>query len=214
MWTKLLKASLSLTFSAAIALCVGARFVTAQEEHSAPADTDRGTIQLSRPGIYASGATNSGISPVDSGVSNGRASTSVYETLGGWLTIGISEEEVQKQLGKPEKGKAVLWGALGTYVQQWRFPDQGVALHMELKEKGGPANVLNLKIERPSIMKTSRGIGVGDPESSVLKRYSGQIDFNWSRRGKSLVVGSIYGGTIFTIDHGRVSKIFVGAAAE
>lgn len=134
------------------------------------------------------------------------------ETLDKWLEPEVSGAEVIKNLGQPLKGKDVYWSALDTYVQQWRFPSKGVVLNMETQNN--KKIVLSIMITHPSAMKTTQGVGVGTPERLIWERYSELIHKEASEPGDVVVVGTIYGGTIFTITNNKVSKIFIGAAAE
>ncbi len=139
--------------------------------------------------------------------------SSGYETLDGWLSVGVDQKTVLERLGAPQKGEDQLWEALGSYVQKWSYPEQGVVLQMESPRQGGEKKVLSLSVESPSSLKTSRGAGVGASEDSVRKLYSAMIDDTVSKEGRSIVVGSIYAGTIFTVENRKVIKIFIGGAA-
>jgi len=137
-----------------------------------------------------------------------------YEILDGWLQLGVEENILLKKLGEPERGEDTYWGALGTYVQEWQFMDQGITLQMESDSKSGTKKVRSIAIFSPCQMQTQQKIGIGSADKMVLERYSKLIDKDNTAEGQTIVVGSIYGGTIFTIQNGKVSKIFIGAAAE
>ena len=133
----------------------------------------------------------------------------------GKLKLGLSADEVIKTLGKPaSKGKDVEWEAIGEFVQEWKFPDQGINLNMTSAKKGGAKKVLMITATAPSKLATARGITIGSPEAAVKKAYGSVRDEEQSVAGKTFVAGSVYGGVIFQFKDGKVSEIFIGAAAE
>lgn len=133
----------------------------------------------------------------------------------GELKLGLKADEVLKILGKPaSKGKDVEWEAIGEYVQEWNFPDQGIHLNMASLKKGGAKKILTITASAPSKLATARGITIGSPEAAVKKAYGNVRDKEQSVAGKTFVAGSIYGGVIFQFKGGKVSEIFIGAAAE
>jgi len=133
----------------------------------------------------------------------------------GELKLGLKADEVLKILGKPaSKGKDVEWEAIGEYVQEWNFPDQGIHLNMASLKKGGAKKILTITAAAPSKLATARGITIGSPEAAVKKAYGNVRDKEQSVAGKTFVAGSIYGGVIFQFKNGQVSEIFIGAAAE
>lgn len=136
------------------------------------------------------------------------------DSLGG-VKIGQGEATVIQVLGKPgSRGKDVLWEAIGAWVQEWRFPGQGVTLAMGSEKKGGAKKVLTITAEGPCTLATSRGIRIGSTEGEVAKAYRALRNKEASEAGKVFVAGSIYGGVIFDFKGGKVERIFIGAAAE
>ena len=69
-------------------------------------------------------------------------------------------------------------------------------------------------VPAPSTLKTLRGIGIGSAEKDVTSAYGELRDDEMSVAGESFVAGSVYGGVIFDFRDGKVSRIFLGAAAE
>ncbi len=133
----------------------------------------------------------------------------------GKLKLGQGADVVVKVLGKPEsKEKEVLWEAIGEWVEEWHYPEQGVTLAMSSKKKGGGKSVLNISAGASCKLATSRGIKVGSSEADVAKAYDAERNKEESVAGESFVAGSVYGGVIFTIEKGKVVGIFIGAAAE
>ena len=153
------------------------------------------------------------------------------DSLGG-LRHGQKGTEVIKLYGEPKsKGENVEWEALGEYVQEWRYPDQGFTLQLSSEEKDGAKTVIIIKADKTCKLATARGIRIGSTWAELLKAY-GDV---WEREqgeapGKpadakaiaaavdhpqdTFVAGTIYGGVIFTLEKGRVTEIFIGAGAE
>ncbi len=136
------------------------------------------------------------------------------DTLGR-LSLGQKWEDALKVLGKPEsKGVSTHWEATGEWVQDVEYPAQGLSLKVASKKKAGPQTVLMITAAAPCSLATGRGIKIGSAESEVKKAYKDVLNAEDSEAGKTLVAGSVYGGVIFTLTKGKVSEIFIGAAAE
>lgn len=133
----------------------------------------------------------------------------------GAVSIGIGEKDALAALRCPvSKGKDQFSEATGDYTQKWSFPACGVDLTMAASSKRGPKVVTSIVVASPSTLTTSKGIQIGSTEEEVLTAYAPFLDRGASRRGKTVVAGSIYGGLIISIADGKVSEIFLGAAAE
>ncbi len=132
--------------------------------------------------------------------------------------IGMSQEDVKKKVDCPlRRGKEILEGATGAYVEEWAYPKCGLRLKMSSGHKKGRKGIAGITITSPSTLQTKRGIHVGDTEQEVVEAYAGTQDEEdrlFRKKGEEFVAGSIYGGLIFIFTDGRVSKIFLGAAAE
>jgi hypothetical protein len=137
------------------------------------------------------------------------------EVLGGWLRIGTADEQIINKLGEPQKGATKYWGALGAYVQEWKYPAKGISMEMESETETGPKTISRggITIISPCELRTSQLISIGSPRANVMSRYSSLID-TINTEADKIIIGSIYGGTIFTFTDDRVSQIFIGAAAE
>jgi hypothetical protein len=136
------------------------------------------------------------------------------ETLGK-LTVGQKSDQVTALLGKPEsKGKDSEWAATGEWVQEWRFQAHGLQINMASNTKGGAKSIASITAVSPCKLTTARGIQIGSSIANVTKAYKNVQDREQSVPGKTFVAGSIYGGVIFTFKDGKVSQIFLGAAAE
>jgi hypothetical protein len=137
-----------------------------------------------------------------------------HERIGS-LSIGLGQKQVMAALSCPvSKGKEEFWDATADYNQPWSFPACGITLNMTSSAKGGPKVVRNIEAVAPSRLATSTGIHVGSTEDEVLTAYGPFLDRESTERGRTIVAGSIYGGLIVSITNGRVSEIFLGAAAE
>lgn len=124
-------------------------------------------------------------------------------------------EAVTALLGRPEtKSKDKLWEATGEWVQEWRYTAQGLKLNMASDAKNGAKTVATITATAPCLLATARGIRIGSSISEVTKAYKNVQDKEMSEPGKSFVAGSVYGGVIFSFKDGKVSQIFIGAAAE
>jgi hypothetical protein len=132
----------------------------------------------------------------------------------GKLRIGLSEKKVKQKINcalkrEPEQ----FWGADGGYHQEWKYVNCGITLGMVSPKKGAPKSIASITINSPSRLSTKRNIRIGSNKRAVIKAYKAE----WNREGNSLdhfVAGSIYGGLIFQFQNGKVSEIFLGAAAE
>lgn len=133
----------------------------------------------------------------------------------GELRIGLPERDVKKIIRCPlQQGAEQLWEADGAYHQQWNFVSCGISLGMISTKKKAQKSISSISIKRPSTLKTLRGIGIGSAEQDVIKSYQSDWNTDESIASKSFVAGSIYGGLIFELQNGKVSSIFLGAAAE
>lgn len=146
------------------------------------------------------------------------------ESIGG-IKMGSTETEVglaikRNKLGEPSKGKEWLEEATGVYGQTWTYAESGLSLDMSSEEKGGKKSVGRIILTAPSKMKNSLGIGIGSKKADVVEAYANyksnpeEGEYFSDGDGSRYLVGSIYGGMIFTFEEGKVSKIFLGAASE
>lgn len=133
----------------------------------------------------------------------------------GKLKLGQKAAEVAALVGQPEsKGKHVEWEATGDWVQKWRYKSQGLTLNMASQSEGGAKALLTITATAPCKLATARGMRIGSTIAEVTEAYGKVQDKEQSVRGKTFVAGSVYGGVIFTFTGGKVSRIFIGAAAE
>ena len=136
------------------------------------------------------------------------------EKLGG-IRLGQTGKEVSALLGPPaSKGEDTAWAATGEWVQEWHYPNQGLHLNMASTQKGGDKTISSLTATAPCALATARGIRIGSTITEATQAYGAVKDQEQSTPGQTLVAGSVYGGILFTFTDGKVSQIFLGAAAE
>ncbi len=133
----------------------------------------------------------------------------------GPLYIGLGEKDAVAAIPCPvSKGKESFLEATDDWGQKLSFPACGIELDMVSSTKGGSKSITAIVVSQPSELATSRGIRVGSTEDEVMTAYQPFLDRSATRRGKTVVAGSIYGGLIISIAQGKVSEIFLGAVAE
>jgi hypothetical protein len=132
----------------------------------------------------------------------------------GHLKINLPEKEVKTVIScKEKRGADELWDADGAYHQEWAYDDCGITLDMISDKKRGAKKIASITLFAPSTLNTLRGIRMGSSMQEVIKAYKPY----WNKEASDanqFVAGSIYGGLIFTIEKKKVSRIFLGAAAE
>jgi hypothetical protein len=135
------------------------------------------------------------------------------ERIGG-LAIGTKAAEIGKHLsGQPVKSAEKNQAADGMWVQRWVFKDRGVTLGMESERRGGAKRIASITCEARCTLKTARGIGVGSPAADAIRAYAAEHNKEDSKPS-TFVAGSIYGGLILELKDGKVTRLFLGAAAE
>lgn len=141
------------------------------------------------------------------------------ESLGG-LSLGDPSAKVETALGAPtSKGEVQEWAATGDRTSTWAWDGKGVSF--EMAERDGAFSVHSMSLTAPSTLTTSRGIGIGatfEQVDAAYKEFRGKgreegEPEQWDLEN-GITVGSVYGGTMFNFENGKVSTIFVGAAAE
>lgn len=138
----------------------------------------------------------------------------------GPLRLGLSADEVLQALGKPvEKSDRGVWAADGAEHQSWRYVAQGIVLGMIAEGADNEQYVDAITISIPCRFETTKHIGIGSSRGEVLEAYRNEIaqssgDSAVGSSDETVIAGSVYGGVVFTIEHDRVSGIFIGAGAE
>jgi len=133
----------------------------------------------------------------------------------GELRINLSEQEVKKKIHCSLKlGPEKLWGADGAYHQTWDYTGCGIRLGMVSEKKGAPKSIESITLVSPGNLSTKRGIRIGSTEQKVMDAYKPYWNKEDSKSFNIFVAGSVYGGLMFNFQNGKVSRIFLGAAAE
>jgi hypothetical protein len=133
----------------------------------------------------------------------------------GELKLEMPEAEIAKLLpAKPARGREQLWGADGQYHQKWTYGAQGLTLGMVSEKMGAAKSLESITCAARCALKTSRGIGLGSTLADAQKAYAAEFNKEESTKPGVFVAGSIYGGLILNFKGGRVSAMFLGAAAE
>ena len=133
----------------------------------------------------------------------------------GSFALGLPEPETRARLACPSTtSPRTEWGADGLWHFEISAPGCGVTLGLSSPTRDGPASVEAVTVRAPSRLTSARGIGVGSPEAVARAAYRHELDAEASRPGALLVAGSLYGGLLMHLDRGRVTELFLGAAAE
>jgi hypothetical protein len=141
-----------------------------------------------------------------------------YEHIFDWemigpLKLGMDEAKVIKLLGAPKKKSfPIEEGATGEYVSDWEWPGQGLVVGMAAEMRTAKFHVRSIEVFAPSTLMTTRGVVVGMALEDVPARYQRNIDEGRDDPNEYLV-GSVYGGMLFTLKDRKVVSIFLGAMA-
>lgn len=133
----------------------------------------------------------------------------------GPLRVDQPDAEAERLIPCPvQRGPVEFWGADGEYHQAWTAPDCGLTLDLSATEPDGPQTVRAITLTAPSVWTTARGISMGRTEAEVMTAYGRDRNAEESQAGQLFVAGSVYGGLLFSFEGGRVTQLFLGAAAE
>lgn len=131
----------------------------------------------------------------------------------GKLKIGLSLVNTIELLGVPElKGEPELWDADGEYHQMFSYKMKGIDVDI-IGESNSLKKVGAIVIQHHCEFKTMQNIGIGSSFAEVKTTYSNKINLEDSHN-KTIIVGSIYGGLIFTFKDDKVESIVIGSMAE
>lgn len=134
----------------------------------------------------------------------------------GPLKLGQTATEVLQILGDPgKKEKPVEWGADGLMHEDWTWTAEALELNFS-SEKGaasGSQQLFSITASEPNTYKTKAGIGIGSSLADLQAAYPKDVNKEESSSDQ-VVVGSVYGGILFTLRNNKVIHIFLGAAAE
>ena len=129
------------------------------------------------------------------------------------LPLESAETVIVQMLGAPDaKSPTVEEGATGDFVSNWTWPAAGVTAKMAGSSPTGPFVIRALTIAAPSTLRTVAGIGIGSTEAEIRSAYGDSV--SKESTPELLIVGSVYGGLLASVADGKVTELFVGAAAE
>ncbi|HEY7608897.1 MAG TPA: hypothetical protein VIF14_06670 [Alphaproteobacteria bacterium] len=133
----------------------------------------------------------------------------------GALRLDMTEAQVKQILtARPVISREQLWGADGQYHLKWTYGAQGVRLGLVSEKKGGPKIVESIDCTARCTLTSARGIGIGSTLADVQKAYAAEFNKDESKLPQLFVAGTIYGGLLLKFKAGKVSSMFLGAAAE
>lgn len=133
----------------------------------------------------------------------------------GELHTGMKGEDVEKLLGAPkEKGPIEEEAATGDLSGAWKYPDQGIELWMGHDDlKGKNPRILGLTVTDKCTMPLPWGLAIGSTRAEVEKVYGGNFDKD-ATTPETFIAGSVYGGSFYSFEDGKVVGLFIGAGAE
>lgn len=134
----------------------------------------------------------------------------------GDIKIGQPIDEAVKLLGDASsKGKAEKWEADGLMHQEWKWKDKGLTVNVssDPANNSAPKVISSITASAPCAFKTKAGITIGNSYDEVQAAYKNDINKEESGDDQ-VIVGSMYGGIVFTFEDKKVKSIFLGAAAE
>ena len=127
----------------------------------------------------------------------------------GPLKPGIDENVVISVLGQPtSKSKAVVEAATGDTVSNWKWAQASISMSRDDKKRWV---ALSVSITGPETLETRQHIHIGSTRRELEKAYIRAPEDEGKQ--DSYLVGSVYGGLLFGLDHDRVSRISLGAFA-
>ncbi len=137
------------------------------------------------------------------------------------IKIGLDSASIVKLIGAPdETSEEQFWGADGGFHSTWTYDKLGLSIGMNRapahpKESIQAKQIDRITVQAPSTYSTKRGISIGSSIEDVRIAYKKAIsDSQANSNPITLVAGTVYGGLIFTFEERKVSKLFLGAAAE
>lgn len=145
---------------------------------------------------------------------NNNESTELIYTIG-QLKYNLSTDSVILLIGEPDSiSIEIQAGADGSFVTNWVYVNKGINLEMYSDLKGENKKIRSILVTKPCDLFTHKGIGIGSSVKQVYNNYKTENDYSISDSLQEVVIGSIYDGIVFSIEKGKVVKIFIGAAAE
>jgi len=129
----------------------------------------------------------------------------------GPLHVKMTDKELIAVLGKPRsRQKPSEEGATGEWVGSWTWA--GASALVVSDTRNGPRTARDVSVIAPSTYATKRGIHLGSTRPDVERVYPRSPE-DQQQDPDSYVVGSVYGGLLFTFAHDRVTSISIGVFA-
>jgi hypothetical protein len=129
----------------------------------------------------------------------------------GPLRATMTDKELVAVLGAPRaKQPPVAEAATGAWVSSWTW--RGASALMSGDTNQGPWQARDVSVSAPSSYATKRGIRIGSTRADVERLYPRSLD-DQQQDPDTYVVGSIYGGMLFSFTRDRVSAISIGVFA-
>lgn len=176
----------------------------------APATADPSAESSAAPAAAAPSSAPAEQGPV---VEDGTLRTD-RETVGPFHE-GMNAAAVVAELGEPNtKEPYTLLEATGEYVSSWGYPDADLVLTLASgNETGEGATVWGVECGASCSYPLPWGLAIGSTRAEVEAVYGDHHD-TAATDEHTFVAGSVYGGSFYRFEDGRVVGIFIGPGAE
>ncbi len=133
----------------------------------------------------------------------------------GPIRQGMSAGDVVAELGEPDaKPKFEMMEATGEFVAEWPWKSKGLSLSMAAQDaQGTKATVSGITCSKTCAFGLPWGLKIGSSRADVEAIYGKTFDPDFTNE-ESFVAGSVYGGTFYSFESGKVVGLFIGAGAE
>jgi hypothetical protein len=136
----------------------------------------------------------------------------VKESIGE-IKCGLSREKIESIFGKPYITSVPVISELdGQLYENVEYTQKGISITYLVKQDSSRV-VATYELWDFCNLQTSRNIGFDNSYEEVIKAYKGLINPIGSD-SETVVVGSIYGGIVFSFERGKMIRIFVGESAD
>jgi hypothetical protein len=131
----------------------------------------------------------------------------------GEIRLHKNYNEIVETYGEPNEISEPSFSDVdGEYYLSADYPEKGIFLVFLIKNDS-VKEVATIEIKKPSELKTSKQIGIGNNYEEVKNAYKELFNSEFSD-AETIVIGSIYGGIIFNFMDNKVERIYIGASAE